>query len=800
MAINFTYPVATPKITDLVLGTQTPDPLSSETDTPTRNFTIQSLVSLANAGGGSGISLTTTGTSGLATLAGGVLNIPNYATDPSLVKTTGTQTITGSKTFTSNIIANNITNDNTGDQSLSIAGQVITISGTNSTVTIPSGGGTVTSLTVSGVSGAAATLSGGVLNIPTPVIPATPAVPFTSLTTTNTSGASTLVSGVLNVPDYANTEYTLTSTGASGAAATLVGTVINVPTPVIPTVNFTSLATAGSTGAATLISGVLNIPNYSSASGAFLPLAGGQMTGTITSAAAANLIVKPGTSIIEVQGNGTSVEGAIKLNCAINSHGQTIKAQPHSEAITNTMLMPKGANSTLVSEATETGVTSETVATGTSTGAPLSAAIAGRALTITSNAYAGTNKEGHVPDGGSVTTFLRGDGNWATPAGGGGGTGTVTSVAALTLGTAGTDLASTVANAATAPVITLNVPTASATNRGALSSTDWTTFNSKTSTAGTVTSVSSSIGGTAFTSNVTNASIAPAIAITATGTAAQYVNGQGNLIAFPSIPAGTVTSVTGTAPIVSSAGATPAISINTMTAATAGAGGLKGAVPVSASGDQSKFLRADASWQTIPSATTVVNNLTTVSTTSALSANQGVVLKGLIDTNITAIGLNTAKTGISTTQAANIVTNNGKTGISTTQAANIVTNNGKTGITGTQAANIVTNNGKITDTGLPAILNNSGNPGLTAGVTALEVRTLIGAGTSSLAIGTTSTTALVGNTTTISTVQATAITKSVKNDTDTFTGTPDVQKIIALTQAQYTGIGSPNVNTLYIII
>ena len=31
----------------------------------------------------------------------------------------------------------------------------------------------------------------------------------------------------------------------------------------------------------------------------------------------------------------------------------------------------------------------------------------------------------------------------------------------------------------TTPVITLNVPTASATNRGALSSTDWTTFNNK---------------------------------------------------------------------------------------------------------------------------------------------------------------------------------------------------------------------------------------------------------------------------------------------------------------------------------
>jgi hypothetical protein len=59
------------------------------------------------------------------------------------------------------------------------------------------------------------------------------------------------------------------------------------------------------------------------------------------------------------------------------------------------------------------------------------------------------------------------------------GNGTVTSVAALTLGTTGTDLSSTVANGTTTPVITLQVPTASATNRGALSSTDWSTFNGK---------------------------------------------------------------------------------------------------------------------------------------------------------------------------------------------------------------------------------------------------------------------------------------------------------------------------------
>ena len=57
--------------------------------------------------------------------------------------------------------------------------------------------------------------------------------------------------------------------------------------------------------------------------------------------------------------------------------------------------------------------------------------------------------------------------------------GTVTSVAALTIGTTGTDLSSTVTNGTTTPTITLNVPTASASNRGALSSTDWTTFNNK---------------------------------------------------------------------------------------------------------------------------------------------------------------------------------------------------------------------------------------------------------------------------------------------------------------------------------
>jgi len=92
--------------------------------------------------------------------------------------------------------------------------------------------------------------------------------------------------------------------------------------------------------------------------------------------------------------------------------------------------------------------------------------------------------------------------------------GTVTSVAALTLGTSGTDLSSTVATGTTTPVITLNVPTSSAANRGALSAADWTTFNNKTSNTGTVTSVSGTSPISVATSTTT-----PVISMTAASAA-----------------------------------------------------------------------------------------------------------------------------------------------------------------------------------------------------------------------------------------------------------------------------------------
>ena len=63
-------------------------------------------------------------------------------------------------------------------------------------------------------------------------------------------------------------------------------------------------------------------------------------------------------------------------------------------------------------------------------------------------------------------------------------------------------------------------------------------------------------------------------------------------------------------------------------------------------------------------------------------------------TQTNAIALNTAKTGITSQQAADISTNNDKTGISSGQASAIVTNTAKTGISSQQASDISTNNSK----------------------------------------------------------------------------------------------------------
>ena len=87
------------------------------------------------------------------------------------------------------------------------------------------------------------------------------------------------------------------------------------------------------------------------------PIVGGDVT-----TASGNLLINSATQIVEVKGDGSSVEGMIKLNCHANSHGQTIKPQPHSASVTNTSLLPAGASSTLVSKVSADILTNKTLA------------------------------------------------------------------------------------------------------------------------------------------------------------------------------------------------------------------------------------------------------------------------------------------------------------------------------------------------------------------------------------------------------------------------------------------------------
>jgi len=174
------------------------------------------------------------------------------------------------------------------------------------------------------------------------------------------------------INDNFNEIYTELGNGSALAITsktqTLTNKTINGPDNTIT--NIANASLAGSIANAKLANSSVTIGSTAVALGATVTTFSGitsLQTETLTNASG-NLLVNSATNITEFRGNGSSIEGQIKLNCHANSHGQTIKPQPHSASITNTMLLPQGGNSTLVSEIATQTLTNKTIGVGQVTG------------------------------------------------------------------------------------------------------------------------------------------------------------------------------------------------------------------------------------------------------------------------------------------------------------------------------------------------------------------------------------------------------------------------------------------------
>jgi hypothetical protein len=235
------------------------------------------------------------------------------------------------------------------------------------------------------------------------------------------------------------------------------------------------------------------------------------------------------------------------------------------------------------------------------------------AVTIASNIYNGTTNVGIVPTGGSNTTFLRGDGQWITPAGGG--SGTVTSVGLTETGTALT-ITSDTAN----PIVgtgTFNIAGAGTSSQVILGDLSLATLPTDTNTTYTVDVPT----GTTSINLKSSDAVDDAIVLVG-GTDIGLVRDSANQITINSQAVGGVTSVDETTPGISAG--TPIV-VNPTTGTVlvqsmAFDGAAKvGHVPSSAAaGQTTDFLRADGTWATPASAapTKTVDQVTIANATT----------------------------------------------------------------------------------------------------------------------------------------------------------------------------------------
>ena len=280
---------------------------------------------------------------------------------------------------------------------------------------------------------------------------------------TDAGGSVTSVS-VVSANGLAGTVATATTTPAITLSTTITGLLKGNGTAISAAASGTDYAPATSGTSILYGNGSGGFSNVTIGTG--VAFAGGTLSatgsgGTVTSVTGTAPVVSSGgaTPAISMAAATTSVNGYLTSTdwTTFNGKQAALVSGTNIKTVNGTTLLGSGDLGTITYAYGGTGLTSYTAgdliyASAANTVAKLAIGSAGQRLVVSAG----------LPSWATDTTV-----------------GTVTSVAALTLGTTGTDLSSTVANGTTTPVITLQVPTASAANRGALSAADWTTFNNK---------------------------------------------------------------------------------------------------------------------------------------------------------------------------------------------------------------------------------------------------------------------------------------------------------------------------------
>lgn len=443
------------------------------------------------------ISLTTIGSSGAATYdnSTGIINVPQY-TLGSLGGVPSTRTLT----------INGTAYDLSADRSWSVG----TVTSVN--MSVPTGfaigGNPVTS------SGTLALSFAAGYSLPTDASQANWNTAYTnritSLTTTGTSGAATLVSNVLNIPQYqAQGNYITSLTGEATASGPGAASVTLSNSAVTGKV-LTGLTVTGTTIAAT--DSILTA--FGKVQGQINSLMGGlKYQGTWNASTnTPTLASATGTEgyfyIVSVAGT-TSIDGINdwKVGDWIVYNGGAWQKVDNTDSVVSV----NGATGAVV-------LTTTNISEGTNLYYTNARARLALSLTTTGSSGAATydNITGvfNIPQytlaglGGVPTTRqltingtafdLSADRSWSV--------GTVTSVAALTIGSSGTDVNSSVSNGTTTPVITLNIPSASTTARGLVTTSAQTFGGEKTfysnatilDTAGASSQLQGRAGGTLY--------------------------------------------------------------------------------------------------------------------------------------------------------------------------------------------------------------------------------------------------------------------------------------------------------------